>query len=205
MPVSSVHILPIKDGLSGPQSIEIYSAQLEALGARKAGTFSVECDTYYSNPGVVMTVPPNSTKVLNVLTSSEYPTTAFSLFENGSTIVTDSSFDLILANLGAFYTAKKLARMEVKGQRWSLNDFIVKIGPCTMGPNFKAVVAEIEYSACCVPSYCWELIKEIAQAFTGLSINQPQQHLIARINEEFHPIDNIHQYNEIFNQLKKII
>jgi len=201
MGVSSVHILPISDGLSGPQMIETYGLQLEALGAKKSGNFSVECETYLSAPGIAAF--PNQ-KVLNHITASEYPASAFSLIENGPTIVTDSSFDQILTNLGSFYSPKKLARMEVRGQRWTLVDFVIKLGSCTMGPNFKAIVAEIEYGPCIVPGNCWDLIKELGQTFVGPSIHQPQQHLMSRMNEIYTPVDTIHQYNDIFNQLKKV-
>lgn len=199
MVVSSVHILPNKSDSSGPQMIDTYAAQLEALGAKKCGTFSVECDTYYPNQAI--TTSPQ--KVLNLIISSEYPASAFSLIENGPSIVADASFELILSNLSSFYSSKKLAHMEVRGQKWSLNDFTVKMGSCTMGPSFKEVVAEIEYGPCSVPSSCWDLIKELGQTFVGASIGQPHQHLLSRMNEFYTPIDTINQYNDIFNHIKK--
>lgn len=201
MGVSSVHILPISDGLSGPQMIDNYGLQLEALGAKKSGNFSVECDNYISNTGITTMPTP---KVLNLILASEYPASAFSLIENGPTIVSDSSFDQILTNLSNFYSPRKLARMEVRGQRWTLGDFVIKLGQCTMGPNFKAIVGEIEYGPSSVPNNCWDLIKELGQTFIGSSISTPHQHVQTRMNEIYSPVDTIHQYNDIFNQLRKI-
>ncbi|KAI2798814.1 hypothetical protein RDWZM_007234 [Blomia tropicalis] len=202
MVVSSVHILPINDGLSGPQMIDTYVQQLEALGAKKSGNYSIECETYLSNIGI--TTIPNQQKILNLLTVSDYPASAFSLIENGPTIVTDSTFEQILTNLNNFYTPRKLARMEVRGQRWTLNDFIIKLGSCTMGPNFKAIISEIEYGPCCVPRDCWHFIKELAEAFIGKPIQTPHQHLMTRMNDTYSPVDTVHQYNDLFNQLKKV-
>lgn len=182
--------------------IDTYTKQLEALGAKKCGTFSVECDTFYSNLSILASAGVQ--KVLNLITSTEYPASSFALLENGPYIVADSSFELILTNLANYYTSKKVARMEVRGQKWSLNDFTIKIGSCTMGPNFKEIVAEIEYGPCSVPSNCWDLIKELAQTFVGPFIGQPHPHLMSRMNEIYKPIDTISQYNDIFNQIKKL-
>ncbi|KAH7641142.1 mediator complex subunit 20 [Dermatophagoides farinae] len=196
MVVSSVHI--VSDFAAGPQMVETFQTNLETLGAKKSGNFLIECDTYYSNAAIFPTQ-----KLLNLLQSSEYPASAFSLIENGPTIVADSSFEQIITNLSNFYSPKKLARVEVRGQKWTLGDFIVKLGSCTMGANFKAVIAEIEYGPCSVPSACWDLIKELGRSFVGPSISKPHQHLLARMNELYGPVDTIHQYNDIFNQIKK--
>ncbi|KPM03987.1 mediator of RNA polymerase II transcription subunit 20-like protein [Sarcoptes scabiei] len=143
MVVSSVHI--ISDVSSGPQMIETYQANLEALRAKKSGTFLIECDTYYSNP----------------------------------------------------------ARMEVRGQKWILNDFVIKLGSCTLGANFRAIMLEIEYGPCSIPANCWDLIKELGRTFVGPIISKPHQHLLSKMNEIYCPVDTIHQYNDLFNQIKK--
>lgn len=196
MVVSSVHI--ISDVSSGPQMIETYQANLEALRAKKSGTFLIECDTYYSNPGIF----PQQ-KTLNLLMSSEYPLTAFSLIKNGPTIVVDSSFEQIITTLSNFYSLKKLARMEVRGQKWILNDFVIKLGSCTLGANFRAIMLEIEYGPCSIPANCWDLIKELGRTFVGPIISKPHQHLLSKMNEIYCPVDTIHQYNDLFNQIKK--
>lgn len=196
MVVSSIHI--IADSSVGPQAIETYQNNLECLGAKKSGTFLVECETYYSNPAIFSTQ-----KTLNLILSSEYPASAFSLIENGSTIVADASFENIISTLSNYYSPKKLARMEVRGQKWTLYDFVVKLGACTMGANFKAIVVEIEYGPCSVPGNCWELIKELGRGFIGDLISKPPQHLLSRMNDMYGPEDTIHQYNDIFNVIRK--
>lgn len=201
MVVSSVHI--VSDSIAGPQMIDIFQTNLETLGAKKSGNFLIECDTYHSNPEIFPTTTTTQQKLLNLIQSSEYPATAFSLIENGSTIVADQSFEQIISNLSNFYSSKKLARIEVRGQKWLLGDFVCKLGSCTMGGSFKAIVTEIEYGPCSVPNACWDLIKELGRSFIGPSINKPNQHLLARMNELYSPVDTIHQYNDIFNQIKK--
>src|SRR5206468_3512633 len=114
-----------------------------------------------------------------------------------------ASFDQIMMNLSSVYSSKKSTRMECRGPRYTLADFIVKIGSCSVGPSFKGVLVEIEYGPCMVPNNCWDLMKEFAQGFLGNVITQPNQYLQSNMNELYSPIDSIHQYNEQFNNLRK--
>lgn len=200
MVVSTVHFLPIKDGM-GSQMVDVYVAQLEALGAKKVGAFTVDCDTYYPSQNILN----GSGKTLNLITHSDYPASAFSIMEGSQcTIVSDTIFENILVSLSSFYTPKKSARIEVKGLRWALSDFVVKIGSCTMASHFKAIIVEIEYGPCCVPSLCWDLLRESGQTWAGDCIQDPHPHLMARMNDIFQPVDTIHQYNDLFTQIKKM-
>lgn len=197
MGVCSVHSIAIPDGRSGQQVVDGICKQLEVLGARKSGTFCVECDTYYSAAFIT------PARVLNLFHNSEYPASCFALLDNGQSLIADASFDAILSNLSNMYTSKKVTRIECKGQRYTLSDFTIKIGSCTVGPSLKGVIVELEYTACVVPNSCWDLIKELAQSFLGTNVIQPHQYIHGRMNETYSPIDTIHQYNDLFNTLRK--
>jgi mediator of RNA polymerase II transcription subunit 20 len=75
MGVSCVQSIAISDGRSGQQIIDTISKQLESMNGRKCGTYCVESDTYYSSA-----ISP--VKVLNLLTSTEFPMTCFALLNN---------------------------------------------------------------------------------------------------------------------------
>lgn len=213
MGVASIHSISIPEGKAGQQVVESLCKQIEALGAEKSGQFSVECETYYSSF-------PNVSKFINLFHNSEYPATCFALQDNGTSLVADSSFDIIMGNLASVYASKKankyvmtilqlinlkfLNRIECRGPRYTLSDFIIKVGSCSFGPSFKGILVEIEYGPCLVPNNCWDLIKEFGQGFLGNQITQPPQYLQGKMNETYSPIDTIHQYNEHFNNLRKI-
>jgi len=198
MGVSCVQSIAISDGRSGQQIIDTISKQLESMNGRKCGTFCVECDTYYSS------LPINTVKVLNLLTSTEFPMTCFALLDNGQSLVCDSTFELILHNLSNVYSSKKMSRIEVRGQKWTLKDFVVRVGSCCLGPSLKGIIIELEYGPSLVPNHCWDLIKELAQSFADFpDISQPNQYMISRMNEIYSPIDTIQQYNDHFNTLRK--
>lgn len=199
MGVSSVHSINIVDGRSGQQVVDTICKQVESLGGRKCGQFVVECDTYYSSPNIS---PP---RVLYLYHSSDHPASCFALLDNSTSLVADNTLDLIMLNMNGIYSCKKVARMDCRGPKYSLADFVIKVGSCSVGPSFRGVLVEIEYGPCLVPNNCWDLMKEMAQGFLGASVTQPHQYLQGRMNEIFTPLDVIHQYNDHFNALRKVI
>ena len=214
MGVSCVHSLTIPSGKSGQQVIESINKRLESFGAQKCGQFSVDSDTYYSvnqmtgqtpegSDSTVTTPGGQTSRVLNVFHCSEYPMSCFGLLDTGTSLVADSTFDLILLNLSANYSNKKMNRIEVRGQKWSLHDFCVRIGSCSLGPSLKGVLLEIEYKPSVVANHCWDLIKELAQSLCGSGISVANQWMASRMNEMYSPMDTIKQYNYHFNQLRK--
>jgi len=219
MGVSCVHSLAIPSGKSGQQVIESINRQLESFGAQKCGQFCVECDTYYSvNQTTGQTSDPTNdpqmtggsggqtSRVLNLYHSSEYPMSCFALLDTGSSLVADSAFDLILMNLSNIYSNKKMSRIDCRGQKWSLSDFCVRIGSCSLGPHLKGVLLEIEYKPSVVANDCWDLMKELASSLWSPQLvwtEGTNQWMASRMNEMYSPIDTIHQYNHHFNQLRK--
>lgn len=101
--------------------------------------------------------------MLNVLHNSEYPASTFSLLEvplgpNASvnlnlppgaqsgvktvSLVADNLFDLLVQKMSHVYTSKKI-KIESKGPRFELGDFVVKLGSVVMSQNFKGILVEV--------------------------------------------------------------
>lgn len=154
--------------------------------------------------------------------NSEYPASVFSILDNGQKhipLITDLIFDLLMLKVSPVYTSKKMIKIESKGPRFELGDFLVKLGSVSMSQNqnFKGILIEVDYRPCLVPVFCWDLIKEFLQGFLGQhapatiptyftntlpsNIN-PNQHY-QRINDTYQPIDTVQQYLEHFNNYRK--
>ena len=120
-------------GLSGQQAVDNLIKVLEQLGAKKKGNFLVDCETYYSAP----TIEP--ARVLNIIHNSDQPATCYALLDTGTgtSIAVDNNFDILMLTMSALYQTKKSSKMECKGPRYELNDFVIKIGSVSIGPSFK--------------------------------------------------------------------
>lgn len=199
MGVSAVHAINIPEGKSGQQIVDSLVRLIEARGAKRTGIFSVESETFTSAPHIQ---PQRTLQLLHV---SEFPATAFALLDNGTCLVADSSLDAILAMLGGCYNAKKSNRMECRGPRYVISDFVVKIGSCSIGPHLKGILVEVEYTPSQVPTNCWDLIKEFVGGWIGPHVTNSQQYLLPRMTELYSPLDTAQQYNEHFHALRKAI
>ncbi|KAG5876547.1 hypothetical protein JTB14_010318 [Gonioctena quinquepunctata] len=186
---------------SGPQTIEILSKRITALGAVQQGQFLVDCETYTSVPQL------GHQRTVHVLHNSEQPATVFSLLETGNKTIplaTDGLFDLLMMKMSHFYTSKKQTKSESKGPRFEIGDFCVKLGSVTVSSNFKGILVEVEYKPCVVPVMCWDLLKEFLQGFLGIAgPMNPPTYLQNRMQEIYSPIDTIHQYLEHFTLFRK--
>jgi len=198
---------------SGAECIEELTKRLLALGATQSGHFLVDGDTFENSF--------NKTKI-HVMHNSEYPASVFSILDNGQKhipLITDLIFDLLMLKVSPVYTSKKMIKIESKGPRFELGDFLVKLGSVSMSQNqnFKGILIEVDYRPCLVPVFCWDLIKEFLQGFLGQNapaaipayftntlpsnIN-PNQHY-QRINDTYQPIDTVQQYLDHFNNYRK--
>ena len=54
----------------------------------------------------------------------------------------DNLFDLLMMKLKDFYSTHNV-RLESKGQRYEIGDFVVKIGSTVAGQNFKGILVEV--------------------------------------------------------------
>lgn len=86
---------------------------------------------------------------MHLLNNSEQPATVFSILESGQKqvpLVSDPLFMDLMKKLASVYTGKQQTRMEAKGPRFEVADFLVKLGTVTMNQNFKGVLVEVELS-----------------------------------------------------------
>ncbi len=84
-------------------------------------------------------------RVIHLMHNSEQPASCFAVLDTGTCLVADSLLDLIIVKLKEFYTSRKNVRVEAKGQRYELADFIIKIGSVVVGQNtsFKGILVEV--------------------------------------------------------------
>lgn len=75
--------------------------------------------------------------------NTEQPATSFAVLETGLVLVADSLLEIFMLKLNGAYNLKKNAKIESKGQRYELMDFIVKIGSVSIGPSFKGILVEV--------------------------------------------------------------
>lgn len=198
MGVVTIHGYPLPEGKSGPQAAEGLCKTLEKLGGVRTGTFSVECETFFSTP--IAGLAP--CRALSLFHDSERPASSFALLDTGTCLVSDTNFDGLLTTMNAFYQSKKATKIESRGPKYQVGDFTVKVGSATIGPSFRGILIEVEYGPCVVPAYCWELLKEFMAGFM-LPPRDPHHYLQGKMNDLFSPVDTIHQYNDHFNCMKK--
>ena len=77
MGVTILQQFPIENR-TGPQTIELLTKRVLALGAIQAGNFLVDCETYTSVPAM------GPTKTVHVLHNSEQPASVFSILDTGA-------------------------------------------------------------------------------------------------------------------------
>nr|XP_027218207.1 mediator of RNA polymerase II transcription subunit 20-like [Penaeus vannamei] len=172
------------------------------LDAVQSGMFIVDCDSYY-------TTAQNGAgqhRRLHIVHNSETPATTYAIIDTGTKQVTlsaDLLFDFILPRFDHMYQSKKNLKIESKGSRYEIGDFVVKIGTVTMSGHYKGILVEVEYLPCAVPALCWTLMREFMQSFMGSCVN-PQAP--PYIQNRFHDIhaaqDTVQQYVEKFNEFR---
>lgn len=197
MGVTCVCPWPLLSGKSGQQVVDVLQKNVELAGAKWSGSWCVDCETYQSvsNMG-------SPTKILHIIHNTEFPMSTFASLENGSCLIADKGFDSVLSKLKGFYEPRKGAKIEAKGQRYELGDFVVKIGQVTVGVSFKGILMEIEYLPCLVASQCWSLIQEFLEGITGIAVSMPPLPG-KKSDSKFTPSDTISQYLEQFSKWKK--
>jgi len=189
---------PVPEGKSGSQAVEQLQKRLEALGAIRAGNFCVDCETYYS---VTNTIPQ---RAVHVIRNTEQPATCFALTDTGICLISDLLFDALMNKLSGIYLPKKAIKIESKGSRYELADFLVKIGSVSVGPSFRGILVEIEYQPCSIPSSCFELLKEFVHGVLRKSLTAVPPYLQNRMDQVYTPTDTVHQYIEHFNNFRKV-
>lgn len=87
----------------------------------------------------------SASRSVHVLHNSEQPTSCFSVLDNGACLVADLQFDILMQKMKSFYQCRKNIRVEVRGQRHVLGDFIIKVGSVIVGQmtSFKGILVEV--------------------------------------------------------------
>ena len=71
----------------------------------------------------------------------------FAILEGGAkqpVLVADTLLDALLPKMAVLYTSnKKQTRIESKGNRYEMGDFVVKLGSVTMSGSFKGILVEV--------------------------------------------------------------
>lgn len=201
MGVTCVYTYPVPEGKSGQVVVEGLQRQIELLGAVKAGHFCVDCDIFQSNQQNSINTQP---KIVYILHNSEQPASCFAITDSGLCLIADTLFDGLMHKLKNYYPQRKNSRIEAKGQRYELGDFILKVGSVTLAGSFKGIVVEAEYCPCVVATDCWGLLKELLQSVIGSLADSPP--LILKRDQESHfsPSITMSQYLDIFNNFRKI-
>lgn len=85
-------------------------------------------------------------RTLHVFHNSEQPASVFAVLDNGTgktvPVVADALFDLLLLKMSSIYTSKK-SKVEIRGPRFELNDFVIKIGAININHNVKGIIVEV--------------------------------------------------------------
>lgn len=85
-------------------------------------------------------------RTLHVFHNSEQPASVFAILDNGTgktvPVVADALFDLLLLKMSSIYTSKK-SKVEIRGPRFELNDFVIKIGAININHNVKGIIVEV--------------------------------------------------------------
>lgn len=97
-----------------------------------------------------LVIVPAQQCVVNILHNSEHPASCFSVTESGQILVSDLLFEdmmskLTMAKAGreSFYSQRKGFKIESRGQRYEVGDFIIKIGSVSLASNFRGILIEV--------------------------------------------------------------
>lgn len=89
----------------------------------------------------VLISDPN--RAVNIIHNSEHPVTTFALLDTGTCLMADSQFDMLMSKMSGLYTPKKSTKIESKGPRYEVQDFIIKLGSVSIGPSFRGILVEV--------------------------------------------------------------
>ncbi|KAK2526621.1 Med20 [Columba guinea] len=218
MGVTCVAQVPVAEGKSVQQTVELLTRKLELLGAEKQGTFCVDCETYHTAASTIGSQGQTG-KLMYVMHNSEYPLSCFALFENGPCLIADANFDILMVKLKGFFQNAKANKIESRGTRYQYCDFLVKVGTVTMGPSARgisverkhvasceaeaAVSLQVEYGPCVIANDCWNLLMEFMQSFMGSHAPGVPSVFGTKHDSVYGPADTMVQYMELFNKIRK--
>ncbi|XP_062401442.1 mediator of RNA polymerase II transcription subunit 20 [Sardina pilchardus] len=202
MGVTCVCQVPMAEGKSVQQTVDMLHKKLEQLGAVKQGSFWVDCETYHATGNT----SGQPSKLLYVMHNSETPLSSMALFEGGPCLTADVNFDVLMLKLKSHFQNAKGHKVESRGTRYRYCDFLVKVGAVTMSSSARGISVEVEYCACVVPGDCWNLIKEFMQSFLGANVPELPSVFATKSEGLYAPsdcMDTMTQYLELFSKVRK--
>lgn len=202
MGVTCVCQMPVAEGKSVQQTVEILTRKLELLGAEKQGTFYVDCETYHTAAST-MGNQGQQGKLMYVMHSSEAPLSCYALFENGPCLIADANFDVLMVKLKGFFQNSKANKIESRGTRYQYCDFLIKIGTVAMGPSARGISVEVDYCPCVIVNDCWNLMVEFMQSFMGSHAPGLPSVFSNKHESVYSPADTMVQYMELLNKIRK--
>jgi len=207
MGVTVLQVYPDPDR-SGSKHVDRLHHRIAHLGALPSGSFVVDCETNVLNQPATTGSGTTQQRKLHILHNSEMPTSTYAIIEApGKQIClsADLLLDLLIPRLSHVFTSKKNLKIESKGTRFTLGDFVIKIGTVTMASGqYRGILVEVEYLACSVPSLCWPLIQELMSSFMG---SHGPSHATGCLQNCFHeqytPLHTLQQYLDCFNEFRE--
>lgn len=85
----------------------------------------------------------DSNRIVNIIHDSEHPVTTFALLDTGTCLMADSQFDMLMLKMAGIYMPKKALKIESKGPRYEVQDFVIKLGSVSIGPSFRGILVEV--------------------------------------------------------------
>ncbi|XP_069580153.1 mediator of RNA polymerase II transcription subunit 20 isoform X1 [Brachyistius frenatus] len=142
MGVTCVCQVPVAEGKSVQQTVDILHRKLEQLGAVKQGSFCVDCETYHATGNV----SGQPSKLLYVMHNSETPLSCQALFEGGPCLIADANFDVLMVKLKSHFQNAKGHKVECRGSRYRYCDFLIKVGTVTMSSSARGISVEVSHA-----------------------------------------------------------
>ncbi|XP_065829355.1 mediator of RNA polymerase II transcription subunit 20-like [Oscarella lobularis] len=134
---------------------------------------------------------------------SEYPHSTFVILDAGPCIVADSSIVRIIDRLASFYQPKASNASQVKGYKYRLGDYAIRIGIATIGQSVKGVLIEIEALPFVDPSICWKSLTEFIGRLVDGSLVLPAVAPVPRSSDkQYSPLDTAMQYVSVFDEMR---
>nr|XP_011752980.1 LOW QUALITY PROTEIN: mediator of RNA polymerase II transcription subunit 20 [Macaca nemestrina] len=183
--------MPVAEGKSVQQTVELLTRKLEMLGAEKQGTFCVDCETYHTAASTLGSQGQPGKLMYPLSTNSEYPLSFSSLsLESGPCHIIARTPNYCMWEVGSGKLGSKQAE-----------SFIRKGGLLEKGKDSQG--RQVEYGPCVVASDCWSLLLEFLQSFLGSHTPGAPAVFGNRHDAVYGPADTMVQYMELFNKIRK--
>ncbi|KFD49435.1 hypothetical protein M513_09702, partial [Trichuris suis] len=193
---------PDKAGRYDQQEMSVVENIIEQMGATNVGVYSLDAETFYPVAG-----PASNQKPLHVFHCSDYPASTFAISGDSADaayVAADLMFFQLIKKLQGAYVTKPISKVECRGKKYKLADFAIRASVASILGSFKAVLVEIEYTPCIIPSLCADLMKEFCSDMLGKMAASPPAYIAGmRSNQGYAPIDTMHQYQYHFQRLRR--